>query len=111
MLLGLVDPPVDAVDVEMIETAASHRTPEVRLTVSSEDVAQVGVLTPVVVGVRPGVVLGAAQVDVVELSGPRIAEQAIAQFAFPVDLTEVQPETPPRVVATTARATANPDSG
>ena len=107
-LLGHVDAPVDAVDVEMMVAAAGVLAPHVALRVAAEDFADERVLGVAVA--RPGVVLLGPQIEHVELVGPFVAEQRILELRVAVVAAEIEAEGVLRIEVVAAVAAANPQA-
>ena len=89
-LLRLVHAPVDAVDEEVVVAAAVVRLAHVALRVAREALLDEG--ERVHVAVRPRVVLRRAQVDLLELVGPLVAEERELELAHAVLAAEEEAE-------------------
>jgi len=106
--LALVEAPVLAVEIEMVEPAAGVRPAHGPLDVPAEHFAQERVLGAGVARIEaPGVVLRGAQVEVVELCDALVVEERILQLRDAVVGSEEQPERVLRIAAAAAESSSN----
>ena len=108
-LLGLVDAPVRAVDEQVVVAAAVVGLAERALRITREDVLDERELRALVV--RPGVVLGRAEVDLLEFVRALVAEQRVGELARAVDAAEEQAEGVLRVLRAAAVGAADAEAG
>src|SRR5262249_35315311 len=109
-LIGVEEAPVLAVDVEVVEVAALALPAHGQLGVARELVAQAGEAGAPVEA--PGVVLGGAQVGVVEAGGGAVAaHDGVIEGGVAVIVAEIEVEGVLGVVALAAVAAADADAG
>ena len=106
-LLGLVESPVDAVDEEVVVAAAVVRLAHRALGVAREAFVDERVAVFVV---RPGVVLGRTEVDLLEFVGAFVAEQRMLQRAHAVLAAEEEAERVLRMLRAAAERAADAQS-
>src|SRR5262249_47731362 len=103
--VDVVEPPVEAVDVEMIEGPVRRGLAQDELRVAAEDVARAGHDGVALEG--PRIILHRAQVELVEGIRSLGAEQRVVQLVRAVVLAEEEPEGVLRIVSAAAISAAD----
>jgi len=80
--LRLIESPVLSVEIEMVIAASCIRHSHIPLGIPRKSLSDKGLL--VVILKRPGVILGGAQIDLVELRCPFVIKEGETQLAFAV---------------------------